>query len=151
MLLALVLLTRDQRYLLRKSLITRGKSRRSSYLSPDHHAFPHLCPFYSPHILGRRQLNQHYLPYVLISYVQVSPVFHIASITLLEFSAFLRPSSTLPGPLLQFPSLGSGPQRGAAVSLEHRVLRLWLLVTRWHHPLARVFWSTSGMFEYTMV
>ena len=35
--------------------------------------------------------------------------------------------------------MGSGPPHDATVSLGRRVLRLWLLVTRWRHPPSRVF------------
>ena len=74
---------------------------------------------------------------------QVSPISHIASTIILRFLALLRLSSALPNPVSRLPSLGSGPQQDATVSLRRRVLRPWLLVIRWRRPPTRFFRPTS--------
>ena len=88
-----------------------------------------LLPFYSLDILGRHLLNHHSRVYVFCLSVQLSPIFRIASITLLGFLALIH-SSALPDPFPRLLSLGSGPLHVATVSLGRGVLRLWLLVTR---------------------
>ena len=74
----------------------------------------------------------------------------MASIAPLSFFALLRlcSSSALPAPVPRLPSLGSRPPHDAIVSLGRRVLRLWLLVPRWRHPLCRVFRPISTITSY---
>ena len=104
-----------------------------------------MLPCSSLDILGRHLLNQDSLVYVFFFFRQVSPVAHIAPITLLWFHVLLRPSSTFPGPSPHFPSLGSDPPHDATVFLGRRNLQLWLLVTRWRHPLSCVLYPTSSL------
>ena len=74
---------------------------------------------------------------------QVSPVFRVAYITFLGFLDLLCFPSALPDPVPRIPSLSSCPPYDATFSLGRRVLRLWLLVTRWRHPPSSVFRPTS--------
>ena len=78
----------------------------------------------------------------------MSPIVHLASVTQVVFcvsSPLLPPPH---GPVPRFPSLSSGPPHGATFSLGLRILRLWLLVTRWRHPLSRVFRPASTITSY---
>ena len=74
-----------------------------SYLNRERLALPSLLPFYYLYNyldrLGWHLLNQHFQYFFLFTFfpisAQVSPIFHIAYITLLGFLALLRPFSTL--------------------------------------------------------
>ena len=84
-----------------------------------------MLPLYSLDVLGRHLLIQLYLVF-------------------LRFLALLRLSSTLPYHAPRLPSLDSGPPHDATVSMRHRVLRLWLLVTRWRRSPSHVFRASTG-------
>ena len=93
-----------------------------------------LLPCYFLDNLGWHLLNQHPLVYVFLSHIsQASPVFHIASITLLGLFARLYLCAALSDPVPCLPSLGYGHLHDAMFSLGRRV---------WRHPLSRIFRST---------
>ena len=109
-------------------------------------ALPSMLSFFFLDILlGRHVRNDHFRVYVFCLTNQVSSVFHIAFIPLLGLLVLLRPFPLppLPGSVLLLPSLSSGPLHDATISLGRWVLRLWPLVTFWHHPRSIVFHSTS--------
>ena len=85
-------------------------------------------------ILGRHLLNQHCLVHAFFSYRPINSLprfphrfYNSHFWSFLRFSA--SPPPSFPDYLPRLPSLGSGTPHDATVSLERRVLRLWLLVT----------------------
>ena len=116
----------------------------SSYLSTECIALPSLPPCYFLDFLIRQLLNQPFLACVFFCFRPSLLCFpQIASTTPPRFLALLHLSSALHDPTPRLPSLGSGPQHDATVSPKGRVMRLWLLVTRWRRPPSRVFRPTS--------
>ena len=127
-LLAWVLPRRDLWYLLRKALIrrnSRGILSLQFLLKPSA-----LCASLSVSLLFSRYSRSSptgpNLSCPLFSpAAQVSPVSHMASMTLLGFPALLPPSSALSNLAPRFQSLDSGAPYDASVSLRCRIFRLW--------------------------
>ena len=142
----LILPRRGQIFLLKKSLIRRGKGDTlplSSLLS---------LYFFRSSWSTLTKSTLYCLRFVSPS-AQVYIFFQIASITRSGFVEFATLSSLLPDHVLHLPSvgsrpptlgsspptLGSSPPHGTTISLERRVLGLVPLVTRWRRPPFRVF------------
>ena len=110
----------------------------SSFFSPECLALPSLLPYYS-----LNYLIQYFLDCVFFSFRPSLPRFPHHTYNTFGFLALLRVFSILHDPVSRLSSLGPGLQHNATVSLERRVLRLWLPVTRWRRPPFCVFRPTS--------
>ena len=120
----------------------KGGILHSSLVSPQRLALPRLLPCSSLDSLDRHLLNQRSLVYAFHSCNPVLPRFPPR--LYISLGLWYASSPLLPPPRSR-PSL---PLRGlwssrCDVFAGASVLRLWLQVTCWRHPVSRVFRPTS--------